>query len=740
VRSSAVHPDGSTEVLSSKPVNFTQTFTAMNLSKVRNIGISAHIDSGKTTLTERILFYSGRIHKIGEVRGQGDGATMDHMELEKERGITITSAATQVQWNDHIINVIDTPGHVDFTVEVERSLRVLDGAVLVLCSVGGVQSQSLTVDRQMKRYKVPRIAFVNKMDRNGANFYSVVQQIQDKLGVTPVPIQIPIGSGADFEGVVDLINMQAVYFDGERGETVRRAEIPEAIQAKAEEYRHQMLEALSMFDDDLMVALLEEQEVPVEKVHQLIRETTLTQDITPVMCGTAFKDKGVQELLDAINAYLPCPTDRDLTAIDVTATEKALQAGEIGEGEFVRVKLSDNANDPLVCMAFKTVLEQFGQLTYCRIYQGRINKGESYINARTGKKVRFGRLVRMHANDREDIDVAEAGDIVAVVGIDCASGDTFCGDGVNYSLENIYVPEPVIRLSIEPTQRDGADRLGKALERFRREDPTFHVMSDPETNETIIAGMGQLHLEVYIERIKREYRCEVTIGEPKVAYKEMPTRPVEFNHKHKKQTGGSGQYAHVVGKLFPLPEETEHPFEFEDNITQGRIPSQYIPAVEAGYKRALEKGPLIECEVVRAGTTLDDGTFHDVDSSEKAFETCGWQAIRDALKKADVALLEPIMKLEVEVPEEYQGAVTGHISSKRGLITSTDTREGTAYIMAEVPLASMFDYANELRSMTQGKGGFSMEFGAYKQVPKNIQQEVIERRRKEKEERAAAKR
>jgi len=711
----------------------------MDLSKVRNIGISAHIDSGKTTLTERILFYAGRIHKIGEVRGEGDGATMDHMELEKERGITITSAATQVSWKDYTVNVIDTPGHVDFTVEVERSLRVLDGAILVLCSVGGVQSQSLTVDRQMKRYKVPRIAFVNKMDRTGADFYSVVKQIDTKLKGNPVPIQMPIGSGASYEGLIDLIDMKAVYFEGDRGENVVRKDIPAELQEEAEERRHEMLEALSMFDDELMEAMLEESEIDNDKIRAVIRKATLAQEMTAVMCGTAFKDKGVQELLDAVNAYLPAPNEVEVTAIDVKATEAAIKAGELQEGESKRIVLSDSPDDPLVCMAFKTVLEQFGQLTYTRIYQGKIVKGESYINARTGQKVRFGRLVRMHSNDREDIDVAEAGDIIAVVGIDCASGDTFCGDGADYSLENIYVPEPVIRLSIEPADRAAADRLGKALERFRREDPTFHVSSDPETNETIIAGMGQLHLEVYIERIRREYRCDVTIGEPKVSYKEMPTKPVEFNYKHKKQTGGSGQYAHVVGKLFILPEDEEEEYVFNNNISQGRIPTQYIPAALAGFKRALEQGPLIEAEVVRAGVDLDDGSYHDVDSSEKAFETCGWQAIRDALKKADVALLEPIMKLEVEAPDEFQGSVTGHLSSKRGIVNSSEVREGTVYLEAEVPLAEMFDYANELRSMTQGKGGFSMEFAVYRQCPRNIQEEVVERRRKEKEERLARK-
>jgi elongation factor G len=708
---------------------------AMDLNLVRNIGISAHIDSGKTTLTERILYYSGRIHKVNEVKGDGAGATMDFMELEKERGITISSAATRVAWNKHAINVIDTPGHVDFTVEVERSLRVLDGAVLVLCSVGGVQSQSLTVDRQMKRYHVPRIAFINKMDRNGANFRSVVKQIKDKLAVTPVPLQIPIGAGNDFEGVIDLLTMEALHFDGSQGETVRRDKIPAAMQEIAENARNEMLEALSLYSDELMMALLEEAEVPVQQLKELVREATLAHRIVPVLCGSAFKNKGVQPLLDAVCNYLPTPLDRQISAIDVDATEKAKK--ENPEAEMVRVPLSSDENAPLVSMAFKTVVEQFGQLTYFRIYQGTIKKGESYTNVRTGKKVRFGRLVRMHANDREDIEEGFAGDIIAVVGVDCASGDTFCGGDVNYSLESMYVPEPVIRLSVTPAARDGADRLGKALERFRREDPTFHVSTDPETSETIIAGMGQLHLEVYIERIRREYRCEVTVGEPKVAYKETPTKPVEFNYKHKKQTGGSGQYAHVVGRLYQLPEEATQNFEFVNSISQGRIPGQYIPACQHGFARALDKGPLIECEVVRVGIELKDGSYHDVDSSEKAFDICAWYAMREALGKADVALLEPIMKIEIEAPDEFQGSITGHLSSKRGLISSAENRDGNVIILAEVPLAGMFDYANELRSMTQGKGGFSMEFLCYRQVPKNIQAEVIEKRQRDKKEKLA---
>jgi elongation factor G len=700
----------------------------LDLAKVRNIGISAHIDSGKTTLSERILFYSGRIHAMHEVKGRDGGATMDHMELEREKGITITAAATQVEWKDYTINLIDTPGHVDFTVEVERSLRVLDGAVLVLCAVGGVQSQSLTVDRQMKRYRIPRIAFINKMDRVGANPFKVTQQIKDKLQVTPLPIQLPMGAESDFAGVIDLIEMRACYFDGEDGENVRYEAIPEGYAEQASTARQEMLETLSLFDDTLMEALLEEREIPVEQIRTLLREATLSQEITPVMMGTAYRNKGVQELLDAVTYYLPSPLDRTVTATNID--HKKVE----GEAEdAAKVTLSKSDKDPLVCMAFKTVVEQFGQLTFMRIYQGSMVKGESYVNTRTGKRQRFGRIVRMHANNREDIDVAGAGDIVAAVGVECASGDTYCAEGVNYALESIFVPEPVIRLSIEAAERDGADKLSKALERFRREDPTFRVQSDPETGETLIAGMGQLHLEIYTERIKREYKVECIVGEPKVAYKEMPTQPVEFNYKHKKQSGGSGQYAHVVGKMTPLPEDSPESFVFLNEVTQGRIPKEYIPPVEDGMRLSLVKGPLCECEVVGVQIQLQDGSYHDVDSSEMAFRICGQAAMREILKDAKLGLLEPIMKLEVEVPEEYQGGVCGHLSSKRGLITETSTNMGVGVINAEVPLAEMFDYANELRSMTQGKGGFTMEFCKYKLLPRSLQDDVVEKRRADKD-------
>jgi len=704
------------------------------LKKHRNIGISAHIDSGKTTLTERILFYSGRIHRMQEVKGGDGGATMDFMDLERERGITIASATTHVRWRDHAINVIDTPGHVDFTVEVERSLRVLDGAILVLCAVGGVQSQSLTVDRQMKRYHVPRIAFINKMDRTGADPAKVIEQIKEKLGVTALPLQLPMGAEADFEGVIDLVTMEAVYFDGAQGEKVRREPIPAEYTDQAAEARSEMLEVLSLYSDDLMVALLEETEVKESEVRQIIRDATLTQEITPVLMGTAFKNKGVQEALNAVIDYLPSPIDREMTAIDLNA-KATDEDGNATDPD--RIVLSHSDDDPLVAMAFKTVDEQFGQLTYFRLYQGKMVKGESYVNSRTGRKVRFGRMVRMHADEREEVMEAHAGEIVAVVGVDCASGDTFCGDGVKYALQSIFVPEPVIRLSVEPLKRDGADRLGKALQRFRREDPTFQVETDEESGQTIIAGMGQLHLDIYIERIRREYNVECLVGEPKVAYRERPTREVEFNFKHKKQTGGSGQFAHVVGKLVPLPDDAEENYEFVNEITGGCIPKEYIPSIDKGYKRALVEGPLCGCEVVGVQMVLEDGSFHDVDSSEMAFNVCGFNCMRDTLKKAKIGLQEPIMQIEIEVPEDYQGPVTGHLSSKRGLINSSEVRQGISVILAEVPLASMFDYANELRSMTQGKGTFSMEFARYKQLPSNLQTEVVARRLAEKEERLA---
>lgn len=709
-----------------------------DLARLRNIGISAHIDSGKTTLTERILYYSGRIHKVREVKGGDGGATMDHMDLERERGITITSAATRVEWRDeqygisYPINIIDTPGHVDFTVEVERSLRVLDGAILVLCAVGGVQSQSLTVDRQMRRYGVPRIAFINKMDRIGANPDKVMVAMKEKLKCNAVPLQIPMGLESAFAGVIDLIRMEAVYFEGEKGGDVVRKPIPDEFKSKAEDARRHMLEELSLHDDELMSALLEEAEVDIPQIERVIRRATLAQQITPVMMGSAYKDKGVQEALDAVVRYLPSPLDRDQYAND-----NSQPVGE--DGHHPKIKLTSDTDAPMVAMAFKTVVESFGQLTYTRIYQGKITKGSTYVNARTGRSVRFGRLVRMHANEREDIDSAEAGDIISVVGVDCASGDTFTAEGMQVSLENIYVADAVIRLSIEPKKRDDADKLSKALERFRREDPTFRVMTDEETGQTLIAGMGQLHLEIYVERIRREYKCECVTGEPRVAYRECPTKSVEFNYKHKKQSGGSGQYAHVVGVLEPMPDNAETHYEFVDEVTGGRIPREFIAPVDAGFKEGLVKGPLGEYEVVGVRMRLQDGSYHDVDSSEMAFKIAGLGCMRETLRLADMTLQEPIMKLEVETPDEFQGQITGHLASKRGMVTGSEVNGGICVINAEAPLSSMFDYANELRSMTQGKGTFSMEFLAYRQVPRGLQPEILERRKKEKEAKAAQK-
>ncbi len=697
----------------------------MDLSKLRNIGISAHIDSGKTTLSERILFYAGRIHKIEEVKGDGDGATMDYMELEKERGITITSAATQLQWKDNIINLIDTPGHVDFTIEVERSLRVLDGAVLVLCSVGGVQSQSLTVDRQMRRYGVPRLAFVNKMDRTGADAYRVAQQVRDKLNANAIMMQIPIGAGETFEGVIDLTTMKAFFFDGKDGEDVREEEIPADYVAKAKEMRQKMLDGLSDFNEQLMELLFNEQEVPTELIYQACKDATQARKITPVFCGSAFKNKGVQLLLDAVLRYLPSPLERTISARKFGNEEE-------------KISLVPEPDKPFVGMAFKIVEDPFGQLTFMRIYQGKISKGEMYVNQRTSKKERFSRIVRMHADKREEIDIAEAGDIVAIMGIDCASGETYSNDREFCSLESMYVPEPVIKVAVTPASRADADKMSKALNRFRKEDPTFQVYNDEETSETIICGMGELHLDIYVERMRREYKVEVNVGAPKVSYRETPGEAREFNYKHKKQTGGSGQFAHIVGKLSPMDPEGEKTFEFEDHVTGGRIPKQFIPPVEKGFKDSMFKGPLAEFPVVGVKIDLEDGSYHDVDSSERAFYIAACDCFRETLRAANPMLLEPIMKCDIECPENDQGSVVGDIISRRGLVNNTDARDGISYITAEVPLANTFGYATDLRSMTKGQGTFAMELARYSAVPRSLQDDIINERKKQLAARAKA--
>ena len=685
----------------------------MELANLRNIGISAHIDSGKTTLSERILYYAGRIHKINEVKGNtGDGATMDYMDLEKERGITITSAATTVQWEDHTINLIDTPGHVDFTVEVERSLRVLDGAILVLCAVGGVQSQSMTVDRQMKRYHVPRLAFINKMDRTGANHERVVSQVKEKLDTDAVLMQLPIGKEDKFEGVVDLITKQAYYFDGSNGERVRVEAPPAAMAAEVEAARHHMLESLAMYSDELMEMLLSEEAVPEELIHRVVKQAVQGQGLTPVFMGSAYKNKGVQPLLDAIVQYLPSPLDREIKAKQWANPEEAFP-------------LSPDPAKPFVGMAFKIVEDPYGQLTFTRIYQGTIHKGEMYFNQRTGQKHRFSRIVKMHADKREEIDSAGAGDIVAIMGIDCASGDTYAAENKFCALESMFVPEPVIKMAIAAANREGADKLSKALQRFSKEDPTFRVMTDEETSETVIAGMGELHLDIYVERIRREYKVEVEVGAPKVSYREAPTKDAEYNYKHKKQTGGSGQYAHIVGRFLCLPEDATEHFEFEDEVVGGRVPREYIPSVEKGFRDSLSKGPLAGYPIVGVKAILEDGSYHDVDSSDMAFQICARGCFRETFLKMKPALLEPVMKLEVEVPTQFQGSVTGELVSRRGMVVSTDMQGNITVIVAEVPLAECFGYSTDLRSLTQGQGTFTMEFSKYRRVPASIQEQIL---------------
>ena len=685
----------------------------MDLAQLRNIGISAHIDSGKTTLSERILFYAGRIHRIQEVKGEG-GATMDHMDLERERGITITSAATTVEWQDHQINLIDTPGHVDFTVEVERSLRVLDGAVLVLCAVGGVQSQSITVDRQMKRYHVPRLAFVNKMDRTGADPHRCVRELKEKLDADAILVQLPIGKEDKLQGVVDLVSQKAYYFDGRNGEKVREEAVPAAMQAEVTEARQHMLEALSMYSDELMELLLAEEPVSEELIHSVIKAAVQQQDMTPVFVGSAYKNTGVQLLLDAIVRYLPSPLERSVKARTIDGAEFPLEP---------------DPNKPFVGMAFKIVDDPYGQLTFMRIYQGRLTKGETYYNQRTQRKERIGRLVRIHADKKEEIAGAEAGDIIAVMGIDSASGDTYAGENKYCTLERMFVPEPVIKMAVTPTNRDGADRLGKALVRFTKEDPTFRASTDEETGDTLIAGMGELHLEIYVERMRREYGVEVEVGAPKVSYREAPTQTATYDFRHKKQTGGSGQFAHIKGKLEVLPEDAPEPFEFESTVVGGRIPREYIPSVEKGFRDSLHKGPVAGFPIVGVKGILEDGSYHEVDSSDMAFQTAGRNCFRETFLATKPVLLEPIMKIEIEVPTSFQGSVVGDLTSRRGMIVATEMKGNTATIEGEIPLAETFGYSTDLRSMTQGQGTFTMEFAKYRRVPTNIQLEVIAERK-----------
>ena len=683
------------------------------IERMRNIGISAHIDSGKTTLTERILYYCKKIHRIHEVKGKdGGGATMDYMDLERERGITITSATTNVTWKDYSINIIDTPGHVDFTIEVERSLRVLDGAILVLCSVGGVQSQTLTVDKQLKRYKVPALAFINKLDRIGANPYKVKDQINDKLGRRAALVQIPIGLEDRFQGVVDLIKMKAVYFDGANGEIVREEEIPPELEDEAWQYREELLDAVSLFSDELTEAILEDR-VTEEILLQAIRKGTISREFMPIFLGSAYRNKGVQPLLDGVVNFLPNPAEVENIALDLDDQEK-------------QIVLRPDPQGSCVAYAFKLEDGPYGQLTYIRIYQGRINRGDELFNSRSKQKFKVGRVVRMHADHMEEIEGAIAGDIIALFGVDFASGDTICAPGLNYAMTSIYVPEPVISLAIEAVDKISADRLARALNRFTKEDPTFRVYIDPESKQTIIQGMGELHLDVYIERMKREYKVEVTTGRPQVAYRETITTRADFDYTHKKQTGGAGQYGRVIGYLEPF----EGNYEFVNEVKGGRIPREFIPSCDKGFQACLKKGQLIGSPVIGVKVVLTDGQYHPVDSSDIAFQMAAQGAFKQAYKKAKPQILEPIMRVVVETPSEFSGNVFGSLNQRRGIIVSS-VEDGTySRIEAEVPLSEMFGYSTVLRSMTQGKAEFTMEFLKYGRVPANIAEQLMEEYRK----------
>ena len=696
---------------------------AFDISKMRNIGISAHIDSGKTTTSERILFYCNKIHAIHEVRGKdGVGAVMDNMELERERGITIQSAATQVQWKDTTINLIDTPGHVDFTVEVERSLRVLDGAIMILCAVAGVQSQSITVDRQLKRYHVPRVAFVNKCDRQGANPVRVRMQLREKLGLNAYMMELPIGLEDKLEGVVDLISMKAIYFEGDSGVDLRYAEIPAHMVEECKKFRKELIEAAINFDDELMEdAMMDEENDYVnldqDKIIAAIRKGTLAEQFVGVFCGSAHVNKGIQPLLDAVVRYLPAPNEVENVALDIDHNE-------------AEVPLESVDNKPCVALAFKLDDGQYGQLTYTRVYQGKIKKGEELFNTRSKKRFKVGRLVRMNSAAMEDISEGCAGDIVALFGVDCASGDTFCSDGTNYSMASMYVPEPVISLSITPKDKQAAMQMAKALNRFVKEDPTFRVYTDPESNETIIRGMGELHLEVYVERMKREYNCEVTTGAPQVAYRESITTQGEFNYTHKKQSGGSGQYGRVAGFMEPI---TEKDYEFVDSIKGGAIPNEFIPSCDKGFQKAMKEGSLIGAPIVGVKMTINDGQSHPVDSNDNAFQIAAIGAFREGYAKAKPVILEPVMKVQMTAPTEFQGNLFGLINQRRGVIVDSTDENNSSTVNAEVPLSEMFGFSTILRSSTQGKGEFTMEFLKYGKVPNTIADELIAKYKAEKE-------
>ena len=674
---------------------------------IRNIGISAHIDAGKTTLSERILYYTGKIHKIEEVRGDGDGATMDYMELEKDKGITITSAAISCMWHDTQINLIDTPGHVDFTIEVERSLRVLDGAIMVLCAVAGVQSQSISVDRQMKRYRVPRLAFINKMDRLGANPFRVVEELKEKLGLNPVVLQYPIGTEDNFAGVIDLIEMTANYFEGEKGDIVVTKPIPQYLETEAKAARDKMLDKISILSEEMMEKLLADREVPKQTIWETIRQGTLSGEFTPVLVGSAYKNKGVQNLLNAVTLYLPSPVEREIvTAVDVSTQEE--------------IKVDPEPSDPLVALAFKLTDDEFGQLTYIRVYSGTLNKGDRLYNSRTKKLERVSRIVQIEANKRKDLESATVGDIVGLIGVECASGDTLTSAGTNLSLESIFVPDPVITLSLTPKSQEDIERMSKALHRFVREDPTLHVTNDRESNQTLISGMGELHLEIYIERMKREYNAKVYVGAPAVAYRETIARSATFDYTLKKQSGGSGQYARVIGHIEPCKEQ----FVFQNKVVGGAIPTQFISACEKGFRDGMNTGTLKGYPIVGVKVVLEGGSHHSVDSSDMAFRYAAKQAFEQGFDRAKPIVLEPMMLVEVETPSEFVGRIQGNLLSRRGFLLGSQTRDNYSVIRAETPLAKMFGYSTDLRSLSQGMATFSMEFAEYRPLPENLLSEI----------------
>ncbi|XP_024875512.1 elongation factor G, mitochondrial isoform X2 [Temnothorax curvispinosus] len=689
------------------------------LEKLRNIGISAHIDSGKTTLTERILFYTGRISEMHEVKGKDNvGATMDSMELERQRGITIQSAATYTLWKDHNINIIDTPGHVDFTVEVERALRVLDGAILVLCAVGGVQSQTLTVNRQMKRYNVPCLAFINKLDRMGANPKRVLQQMRSKLHHNAAFIQLPIGLESNTKGIIDLIAQKAMYFEGNFGENIREDEIPKDMNAEANERRQELIEHLSNADDTFGELYLNDTKITEKDIMDAIRRSCLKRKFTPVLVGTALKNKGVQPLLDAVINYLPNPGEVQNYALE----EKS------DDGESIKVLLDPSRDDkkPFVGLAFKLEAGRFGQLTYFRCYQGMLRKSENLYNTRTRKKVRAQKLVRLHSDEMEDVTEVYAGDIFALFGVDCASGDTFVRDSkLDLSMESMYVPDPVVSMSVQTKNSKDRDNFAKGIGRFTKEDPTLRFHYDTDNKESIISGMGELHLEIYSQRLEREYNCPIILGKPKVSFRETLCEPCEFDYLHKKQSGGAGQYARVIGIMEPLPPERNTNIEFSDETIGTNVPKQYIPGVEKGFRAMCNKGLLSGHKIAGVKFRILDGMHHCVDSSEFSFFQAAQGAVRDVFEAGSWRILEPIMLVEIVGPQEFQGLVLGQINRRKGIISSTEVIDEWFTIIAEVPLNEMFGYTGELRSTTQGKGEFTMEYARYSPCLAEVQEQLI---------------